>query len=91
MPRHMIQLATSRMSLCLVAKFQLCVIHGSGWQIIMTTFPQSKCTWVNQQHELILAANRWALKRMRLSAEKSVSRAGGKALSILIGSFGVTS
>ena len=24
-------------------------------------FLQSKCEWVNQQHELILAANRWAL------------------------------
>ena len=36
-------------------------------------FLQSECTWVNQQHELILAANRWALKRMKISAEKSVS------------------
>ena len=26
-------------------------------------FSQSKCAWVNQQHELILAANRWALKK----------------------------
>ena len=47
-------------------------------------FLQSKCTWVNQQHELILAANRWALKRMKMSAEKSVSQAGGKALNIPI-------
>ena len=47
-------------------------------------FLQSKCTWVNQQHELILAVNRWALKRMKMSAEKSVSRAGGKALNIPI-------
>ena len=50
-------------------------------------FLQSKCTWVNQQHELILAANRWALKRMKKSAKKSVTQAGGKALSILIGNF----
>ena len=50
-------------------------------------FLQSKCTWVNQQHELILAANRWALKRMKISAEKSVSWAGGKALSIPIGNL----
>ena len=50
-------------------------------------FLQSKCTWVNQQHELILAANRWALKRMKMSAEKSVSRAGGKALNIPIGNL----
>ena len=42
---------------------------------------------MNQQHELILAANRQALKRMRMSAEKSVSQAGGKALSILIGNL----
>ena len=50
-------------------------------------FSQSKCTWVNQQHELILAANRQALKRMKISAEKSVSWAGGKALSIPIGNL----
>ena len=48
------------------------------------TFSQSKCAWVNQQHELILDANRQALKRMKISAEKSVSRAGGKALNIPI-------
>ena len=50
-------------------------------------FSQSKCAWVNQQHELILAANRGALKRMKISAEKSVSRAGGKALDIPIGNL----
>ena len=50
-------------------------------------FSQSKCAWVNQQHELILAANRWALKRMKISAEKSVSRVGGKALNIPIGNL----
>ena len=27
---------------------------------------QSKCEWVNQQHELILAVNRWALKRIKV-------------------------
>ena len=50
-------------------------------------FLQSKCAQVNQQHELILAANRWALKRMKISAEKSVSQAGGKALNIPIGNL----
>ena len=50
-------------------------------------FLQSKCTWVNQQHKLILAVNRQALKRMKISAEKSVSQAGGKALSIPIGNL----
>ena len=50
-------------------------------------FLQSKCAWVNQQHELILAANRWALKRIKTSAEKSVSQAGRKALNIPIGNL----
>ena len=48
---------------------------------------QSKCEWVNQQHELILAVNRCALKRIKQSVEKSVSQAGGKALEILIGNL----
>ena len=48
-------------------------------------FLQSKCAWVNQQHELILAVNRQALKRIKTSAEKSVSWVGGKALKILVG------
>ena len=48
---------------------------------------QSKCVWVNQQHELILAVNRWALKRFKTSAEKSVSLAEGKALEIPIGNL----
>ena len=50
-------------------------------------FSQSKCAWVNQQHELILAANRQALKRIQTSAEKSVPHAGGKALKIPLGNF----
>ena len=41
---------------------------------------QSKCEWVDQQHELILAVNRCALKRIKQSVEKSVSQAGGKDL-----------
>ena len=50
-------------------------------------FLQSKSAWANQQHELILAVNRQALKRMKVSAEKSVSWAGGKALRIPLGSL----
>ena len=50
-------------------------------------FLQSKCTWVNQHHELILAMNRQALKRMKMSGGKSVPWAGGKALNILIGNL----
>ena len=48
---------------------------------------QNKCAWVNQQHELILSANRQALKRMKLSAEKSVSQSEGKALNIPLGNL----
>ena len=48
---------------------------------------QSKCEWVNQQHELILAVNRHALKGIKQSAEKSVSQAGGKDLEIPIGNL----
>ena len=48
---------------------------------------QSKCAWVNQQHELILAAKRQALKRMKTSAQKSVTWAAGKALEIPIGNL----
>ena len=48
---------------------------------------QSKCAWVNQQHKLILAANRQALKRKKHSAEKSVSQAEEKALDILLGNL----
>ena len=36
-------------------------------------FSQSKCVSVNQQHELILAAIRWVLKRIKQSVERSVS------------------
>ena len=50
-------------------------------------FLQSKCEWVNQQHELILAVNRQALKRIKQSVEKSVSQARGKDLEIPIGNL----
>ena len=48
---------------------------------------QSKSEWVNQQHELILAANRHALKRIKQSVENSLSWAGGKALKIPTGNM----
>ena len=50
-------------------------------------FLQSKCEWVNQQHEPILAVNRHTLKRIKQSVEKSVSQAGGKDLAIPIGNL----
>ena len=48
---------------------------------------QSKCEWVNQQHVLILAANRHALKKVKQSVEKSVFQAGGKTLDVPIGNL----
>ena len=48
---------------------------------------QSKCEWVNQQYEINLTTNRHALKRIKLSVEKSVSQAGSKALKIPIGNL----
>ena len=50
-------------------------------------YSQNKCEWVNQQHELILAANRHALKRIKQSAKKSVSQTGGKDLKIPVGNL----
>ena len=47
----------------------------------------SKCAWLNEQHELLMSANRWALKHIRQSAKKSQNRAGGKTLHIPIGNL----
>ena len=48
---------------------------------------QNKCELVNQQHELILAVNRHALKKIKQSVEKSVSQVGGNAFNIPIGNL----
>ena len=52
-----------------------------------SNYLQSNCERANQQHEFILAANRWTLKRIKQSAEKSISWAGGKDLKIPIGNL----
>ena len=44
----------------------------------------NKCVWLNEQGELIMSANRWALKHIKQRAKKSQTRAGGKTLLILI-------
>ena len=44
---------------------------------------QSKSTWVNEQHELILAVNRWALKNIKQTANKTALHAGESPLKIL--------
>ena len=43
---------------------------------------QSKSAWVNEQHELILAVNRQALKNIKQTANKTVLHAGGSPLDI---------
>ena len=43
---------------------------------------QSESAWVNEQHELILAANRWALKNIKQTANKTALHAGGSPLDI---------
>ena len=44
----------------------------------------SKCTWLNEQHVLLMTVNRPVLKHIRQSARKSQTRACGKTLHILI-------
>ena len=43
---------------------------------------QSKSAWVNEQHDLILAANRWALKNIKQTAKKTALHVGGSTLDI---------
>ena len=43
---------------------------------------QSKSTWVNKRHELILAVNRQALKNIKQTASKTALHAGGSPLDI---------
>ena len=43
---------------------------------------QRKSAWVNKQHELILAANRWASKNIKQTAKKMVLCAGGSTLNM---------
>ena len=45
-------------------------------------YSQSRSAWVNEQHELILAANRWVLKKIKQTVNKTVLCAGGSPLNI---------
>ena len=47
----------------------------------------NKCAWLNEQHELLMSTNRWALKHIKQSAKKSQTRAGGKTLHIPVGNL----
>ena len=45
-------------------------------------YSQSKSTWVNEQHEPILAENRWALKYIKQTVNKTADHAGGSPINI---------
>ena len=47
----------------------------------------NKSAWLNEQHELLMSANRQTLKHIKLSAEKSQTRTGGKTLHIPVGNL----
>ena len=47
----------------------------------------NKCAWLNEQHELLMSANRWALKHIKQNAKKSKIRTGGKTLQIPVGNL----
>ena len=47
----------------------------------------NKCTWLNEQHELLMSANRQALKHIKQSAKKSQNRTGSKSLQIPVGNL----
>ena len=55
-----------------------------GWRLACYNEKAStnKCAWLNEQHELLMSANRQALKHIRQRAEKSQVRADGKTLHI---------
>ena len=40
----------------------------------------NKCPLINEQHELLMSANKWALKHIKQSAKKSQARTSGKPL-----------
>ena len=46
-----------------------------------------KCAWLNEQHDLLMSANRQALKHIKQSAKKNQIRTGGKSLQIPIGNL----
>ena len=47
----------------------------------------NKCAWLNKQHELLMSANRQALKHIKQSVKKSQTRTGGKTLHIPVGNL----
>ena len=47
----------------------------------------NKCALLNEQHELLMSANRHALKHIRQSAKRNQARASGKTLHIPVGNL----
>ena len=79
---HIMSLVTSHISYCLVTKCKVPVMHDLGWQNIMTTISKARVAWVHEQHKLILAVNRCALKNIHQTAKKTALCAGGSPLNI---------
>ena len=75
------------MSSCLGKKHLLFVMLGWVWAQYNDQASANKCAWLNEQHELLMSANRWALKHIKQSAKKSQIRTGGKSLQIPIGNL----
>ena len=75
------------MSSCLGKKHPPFVMIGWVWPNIMIRLLANKWAWLNEQHELLMSANRQALKHIKQSAKKSQMRTGGKSLQIPIGNL----
>ena len=72
---------------CFGEKHPLFVMLGWIWANIMVRLQPNKCAWLNEQHELLMKVNRWALKHIKQSAKKSQIRTGGKTLQIPVGNL----
>ena len=58
-----------------------------GLAIYNDNVSTSKHAWLNEQHQLLMSANRHALKHIKQNAKCSQTTAGGKTLHIPIGNL----
>ena len=49
-------------------KDSLYMMLGWVWPVIVIATSTSKCAWLNEQHEVLIGANRWALEHKKQSA-----------------------
>ena len=87
MPHIMVQQAISLISSCLGEKHPPFAMLGGVWPNTMHQASANKCAWLNEQHEVLMSVNRWALKHIKQSAKRSQIRTGGKSLQIPIGNL----